>query len=40
MAFLENAINIDESYVGQLVDLVPKIARAYRLIAQDHNSEY
>ena len=40
MAFLENIIQLDESYVDQLVGLVPKIARAYRLIAQEHNVEY
>ncbi len=40
MAFLENAINLDESLAPQLVDLVPKIARAYRLISQEHHTEY
>jgi AP-1 complex subunit gamma-1 len=40
MAFLENVMQIDESYAGQLVELVPKISRAYRLIAQEHNAEY
>lgn len=40
MAFLESVIQIDESYAAQLVELVPKIARAYRLIAQEHNVEY
>lgn len=40
MAFLENVIQIDEQYAPQLVDLVPKITRAYRLIAQEHNVEY
>jgi hypothetical protein len=34
MAFLENVINISDAYVPQLIELVPKIARAYRLIAQ------
>jgi hypothetical protein len=33
-------MQIDESYSQQLVELVPKIARAYRTIAQDHNAEY
>lgn len=40
LAFLENVMQIDESYSQQLVELVPKIARAYRMIAQDHNAEY
>ena len=42
MAFLENVVHIDVdcSYTEQLVGLVPKIARAYRLIAQEHNAEY
>ena len=34
MAFLEHVIQNDESYVAKLVELIPKIARAYRLIAQ------
>jgi len=34
MAFLENVIQVDESFTNNLVELVPKIARAYRLIAQ------
>jgi hypothetical protein len=38
MAFLENAIAVDDSCAAQLIDYVPKIARAYRLVAQDHNS--
>lgn len=33
-------MQIDESYSQQLVELVPKIGKAYRLIAQDHNAEY
>jgi hypothetical protein len=37
MAFLESVIQIDESHAPQLVELIPKIARAYRLIAQEHN---
>lgn len=40
MAFLENAIQADESFANNLIELVPKIARAYRLIAQEHNAEY
>lgn len=40
MAFFESVITIDESYAPQLVELIPKIARAYRLIAQEHNVEY
>lgn len=40
MAFLENVLQLDDNCVGQLVELVPKIARAYRLIAQEHNNEY
>jgi hypothetical protein len=38
MAFLENVVQLDESFAPQLVDLVPKIARAYRLISQEHNT--
>ena len=37
MAFLENAIQTDESFTHSLVELVPKIARAYKMIAQEHN---
>lgn len=40
MAFLESVIHLDDSFVPQLVDLIPKIAKAYRLIAQEHNVEY
>jgi len=40
MAFLENVIQVDDSYTDKLIALVPKIARAYRLIAQEHNVEY
>ena len=34
MAFLENVVQIDDNLCERLVSLVPKIARAYRLIAQ------
>ena len=40
MAFLENAIQVDYTFANNFVELVPKIARAYRLIVQEHNSEY
>lgn len=40
MAFMENAINIDDALAPQFIELVPKIARAYRLIAQEHHTEY
>jgi len=40
MSFLEAILNIDESSAPQIVELVPKIARAYRLISQEHNAEY
>jgi AP-1 complex subunit gamma-1 len=33
-------MQIDESYCQQLVELVPKISKAYRNIANDHNAEY
>ena len=33
-------MTIDEGYTEQLVNLIPKIGRAYRLIAQEHNVEY
>ena len=40
MAFLENVVQIDENLTDRLVSVVPKIARAYRLVVQEHNVEY
>ena len=40
MSFLESALNVDEGLAPHIVELIPKITRAYRLITQEHNSEY
>lgn len=40
MAFLEAAINLDDSLAPQLVELIPRVARVYRIIATEHQSEY
>ena len=40
MSFLESALHVDEALAPHVVELVPKISRAYRLITQEHNAEY
>jgi AP-1 complex subunit gamma-1 len=40
MAFLENVIIFDESFVKDIVNCVPKIGKAYKMIVQEHNTEY
>ncbi len=34
MAFLENVISLDESFVKDIVNNVPKLGKAYKMIVQ------
>jgi AP-1 complex subunit gamma-1 len=40
IAFMENALSIDENVVSDLVKCVPRIGRVYRMVVHETNSDF
>lgn len=40
MAFLETTINLENSYVDKVAGLAPKLAKIYKFISMESNSDY
>lgn len=40
MAFLENVLTLNESFASDIINNIPKLGRIYKMIVQEHNTEY
>jgi AP-1 complex subunit gamma-1 len=40
MAFLENVLTLNESFANEIINNVPRLGRIYKMIVQEHNTEY